>query len=70
MLVFGKKKTGGNKTEQLHIMHICLRNEVTTGGAVNVLSELPNVAEIHIAVFFIKTNFFMGYLLAKHPVQG
>lgn len=68
---FSKKKyiyTGENKTDQLHAIHICLRNEITTRG--NVLPKLPNLTEIHVTVFFTKTNIFRGYLLVKHPVQG
>lgn len=35
-------KSSGNKTKQLHTMSICLKNNVVTKDARNVLLELPN----------------------------
>lgn len=51
MLVVGKKKVQEEiKKEQLHIISVCLRNEVLTGILGN--SELSNTAATHVPVFF------------------
>lgn len=61
---FRKKNTWGNKTKQLHVMPECLRNEVVTSGAGNILPELPNTAEHDFAWFR------MGLLRSPVPCPG
>lgn len=55
MLVL-EKRTGENKTKQLHAISVCFRNEIITRDPENVLPEL-NTAEIHISVLFLKPKF-------------
>lgn len=50
-----EKAIGENKTKQLHVLPVCLKNEIIIGIAGNVLLELTNTAKIF---FLSKTYFF------------
>lgn len=47
-----EKAQENNKRKQLHIIPLCLRYYIPTGGAVNALTDFPKATEIHIILPF------------------